>query len=36
MEVDVDLPRPRRTEMIYTKAFGAMAGRVRNAIEEAV
>jgi NitT/TauT family transport system ATP-binding protein len=36
MEVAVDLPRPRRAEMIYTKAFGALAGRVRNAIEEAV
>ena len=36
MEMAVDLPRPRRTEMMYTKTFGAMAGRVRNAIEEAV
>jgi NitT/TauT family transport system ATP-binding protein len=36
MEADVDLPRPRRTEVMYTRAFGAMAGRVRNAIEEAV
>jgi NitT/TauT family transport system ATP-binding protein len=36
MELEVDLPRPRRAEMMYTKAFGALAGRVRNAIEEAV
>jgi len=36
MELAVDLPRPRRTEMMYSKAFGAMAGRVRSAIEEAV
>jgi NitT/TauT family transport system ATP-binding protein len=36
MEMAVDLPRPRRTDMMYTKTFGAMAGRVRSAIEEAV
>jgi NitT/TauT family transport system ATP-binding protein len=36
MELSVDLPRPRQTEMMYTKTFGAMAGRVRSAIEEAV
>lgn len=36
MEAAVDLPRPRTPEMMYTKAFGAMAGRVREAIEEAV
>jgi NitT/TauT family transport system ATP-binding protein len=36
MELSVDLPRPRKPEMMYTKAFGAMAGRVRSAIEEAV
>jgi NitT/TauT family transport system ATP-binding protein len=36
IEVEVDLPRPRRAEVMYTKAFGELAGRVRNAIEEAV
>jgi NitT/TauT family transport system ATP-binding protein len=36
MEVEVNLPRPRRPETMYTKAFGALAGRVRSAIEEAV
>jgi NitT/TauT family transport system ATP-binding protein len=36
MEAPVELPRPRTPEMMYTKAFGAMAGRVREAIEEAV
>jgi NitT/TauT family transport system ATP-binding protein len=36
MEVAVDLPRPRRPEVMYTKAFGALAGRLRSAIEEAV
>jgi NitT/TauT family transport system ATP-binding protein len=36
MELAVDLPRPRREEMTYTRGFGAMAQRVRAAIEEAV
>lgn len=36
MELSVPLPRPRRTEMMYTAKFGTMAGRVRKAIEEAV
>ncbi len=36
MELAVDLPRPRREEMTYTRKFGAMAERVRAAIGEAV
>jgi NitT/TauT family transport system ATP-binding protein len=36
LELTVDLPRPRKEAMTYTKKFGVMAGRVRAAIGEAV
>ncbi len=36
LELAVDLPRPRKEAMTYTKKFGVMAGSVRAAIEEAV
>jgi NitT/TauT family transport system ATP-binding protein len=36
MEIAVDLPRPRREEMTYTRKFGAMVEKVRSSIEEAV
>ncbi|MBN1438278.1 MAG: ABC transporter ATP-binding protein [Anaerolineales bacterium] len=36
MELAVDLPRPRREEMAYTRRFGKMAERIRAAIGEAV
>jgi NitT/TauT family transport system ATP-binding protein len=36
MEIAVDLPRPRREEMTYTRKFGGMVEKVRSAIEEAV
>jgi NitT/TauT family transport system ATP-binding protein len=36
MELAVDLPRPRREAMTYTRPFGSMAQRLRSAIEEAV
>jgi NitT/TauT family transport system ATP-binding protein len=36
MELAVDLPRPRQEAMTYTRTFGAMAQRLRSAIEEAV
>jgi NitT/TauT family transport system ATP-binding protein len=32
-EVKVDLPRPRRLEVMYIEAFGALLRRVREAIE---
>ena len=31
--VAVDLPRPRRLEVIYTEFFGALARRVREAVQ---
>jgi len=36
MELDVDLPRPRKEETTYTRKFGILAEQVRAAIEEAV
>lgn len=32
LDLEVDLPRPRKPEMRYTPAFGGMAQRLRNAI----
>ena len=36
LDLEVDLPRPRREAMSYTKKFGALAKRMRRAIGEAV
>jgi NitT/TauT family transport system ATP-binding protein len=36
MDLAVDLPRPRKQAMTYTRKFGAMAERIRTAIGEAV
>jgi NitT/TauT family transport system ATP-binding protein len=33
-EVAVDLPRPRRLEVMYTEFFGALSRRVRRAIAQ--
>lgn len=33
LDLAVDLPRPRRPEMRYTKKFGQLAGQLRTAIE---
>jgi NitT/TauT family transport system ATP-binding protein len=36
LELMVDLPRPRRESMTYTKTFGALAEKIRAAVGEAV
>jgi hypothetical protein len=34
LDLQIDLPRPRDESIVYTAEFGALAHRVRQAIDE--